>query len=105
MLHRPRGFEGAPWEMAGSGVSLPVLVRARRGNSAEYEYAKDRFGRPLELTEEDARALVTLLNGLLREARLARADTRRSASSRQSASATSCRRARLRPSCANCHSS
>jgi hypothetical protein len=57
--------------------------RPRRGNSAEYEYAKDAAGRRLELTKEDAIALVTLLNGLLREAR-ERADARRSLRSRRS---------------------
>ncbi len=53
----------------------------RRGNSAEYEYAKDAASRPLELTEEDARALVTILNDLLRQAgdrALARKPTLRS---------------------------
>lgn len=68
--------------MAGSG-GLYRVRRLRRGNSAEYEFAKDPAGRPLELTEEDARVLVTMLNDLLREAR-DRAVARRSASARRS---------------------
>jgi len=83
VVNRPRGFASEPWDMAGTGGLFRVR-RPRRGNSAEHDYAKDGVGRPLELVEEDARPLVTLLNGLLREAR-ERADTRRSTRSRRSA--------------------
>ena len=83
VLHRPRGFASERWEMAGSGGVCRVR-RLRRGNSAEYEYAKDGAGRALELSEEDARALVILLNELLREAN-DRALARRSAPGRRSA--------------------
>ena len=83
VVHRPRGFETPPWEIEGSGGLFRVR-RARRGNSAEYEYAKDTAGRPLELTEEDAVALSAMLNGLLREARDL-AGARRSARSQRSA--------------------
>ena len=83
VIFRPRGFDSASSEMAGSGGLFRVL-RARRGNSGEHEYAKDTAARPLKLTEEDARALVGLLNGQLREAR-DRAEARRSTRSRRSA--------------------
>ena len=56
VVHRPRGFDTPPWEIEGSGRLFRVR-RVRRGNSAEYEYAKDTASRPLELTEEDAVAL------------------------------------------------
>jgi hypothetical protein len=69
--------------MAGSGGVCRVR-RLRRGNSAEFEYAKDGAGRALELSEEDARALVMLLNDLLREAS-DRALARRAAPARRSA--------------------
>ena len=83
VLHRPRGFETSPWEIEGSGRLFRVR-RVRRGNSAEYEYAKDTAARQLELTEEDAVALAAMLNGLLREARDL-AGARRSARSQRSA--------------------
>ncbi len=83
LLHRPRGFDSEQWDMAESGGLFRVR-RPRPGNSAEHEYARDPGGRPLELVEEDARALVTLLNGLLREA-LEQAVTRRSTRTRRSA--------------------
>ena len=68
VVHRPRGFETPPWEIEGTGRLFRVR-RVRRGNSAEYEYAKGTASRALELTEEDAVALVAMLNGMLREAR------------------------------------
>ncbi len=68
VLHRPRGFDTSPWEVEGSGRLFRVR-RGRRGNSAEYEYARTPASRPLELAEEDAVALSAMLNGLLREAR------------------------------------
>jgi hypothetical protein len=77
VLYRARGFASEQWEMAGSG-GLFRVQRPRRGNSAEYEFAKDGASRPLELTEEDARSLVTMLNDLLRESS-ERAMARRSA--------------------------
>jgi hypothetical protein len=83
VLHRPRGFDTAPWEIECSG-RLCRVRRARRGNSAEYEYAKDSASRPFELTEEDAGALVAMLNGLLRDAR-DRAGARRGTRSQRSA--------------------
>ncbi len=83
VLHRPRGFETPLWEIEGVGRLFRVR-RVRRGNSAEYEYAKDTASRPLELTEEDAIALSTMLNVLLREARDL-AGARRSARSQRSA--------------------
>ena len=82
-MHRPRGFDTPPWEIEGSGPLFRVR-RVRRGNSAEYEYAKDTVSRPLELTEEDALALSAMLNGLLRKARDL-AGARRSARSQRSA--------------------
>jgi len=81
-VHRPRGFDTALWDVEGSGGLFRVR-RVRRGNSAEYEYAKDAASRPLEVTEEDA-ALVAILNGLLRQARDL-AGARRSARSQRSA--------------------
>ena len=83
MLSRPRGFDTAQWEVEGSG-KLCRVHRPRRGNSAEYEYAKDRAGSLLQLTEADARALVVMLNDMLREAR-DQAGARRSARSRAAA--------------------
>ena len=83
VVHRPRGFDTPPWEIDRSGRLFRVR-RVRRGNSAEYEYAKDTVSRPLELTEEDAVALSAMLNGLLREARDL-AGARRSARSQRSA--------------------
>jgi hypothetical protein len=80
VVHRPRGF-GARWDMAGSGGLFQVR-RLRHGNSAEYEYAKDAAGRPLELTEEDAHALAAMLNDLLHEAS-DRAEARRTTRTRR----------------------
>ena len=81
MLHRPRSFDAERWDVSGTGGVCRVR-RPRRGNSAEYEYAKDAAGKPLELTKDDAIALVALLNGLLREAREL-ADARRSVRARR----------------------
>ncbi len=67
VLRRPRDFHSAFWEMAGSGGVFQVR-RPRRGNSSEHEYAKNASSQPLELTEEDAFALVTMLNEMLSEA-------------------------------------
>jgi hypothetical protein len=52
VVHRPLGFNTPPWEIEGGGRLFQVR-RVRRGNSAEYESAKDTVSRPLELTEED----------------------------------------------------
>ena len=76
-------FDTSPWEIEGSRRLFRVR-RVRRGNSAEYEYAKDAASRQLELTEEDAVALAAMLNALLREARDL-AGARRSARSQHSA--------------------
>jgi len=81
VLYRARGFASEQWEMSGSG-GLFRVQRPRRGNSAEYEFAKDGCSRPLELTEEDARALVAILNELIRESS-ERAVARRSAPARR----------------------
>ena len=81
-MYRPR-FDTPPWEIEGSGRLFRVR-RVRRGNAAEYEYAKHTASRPLELTEEDAVALSAMLNGLLREARDL-GGARRSARSQRSA--------------------
>ena len=84
-IHRPPQAARVRQRAVGDGWERGLfrVRRLKRGNSAEYEFAKDAAGRPLELTEEDARAVVTLLNDALREAG-DRALTRRSAPARRS---------------------
>lgn len=69
--------------MSGSG-GLFRVQRPRRGNSAEYEYAKDPAGRQLELSEPDARAVVAILNDFIRQA-IDRTQVRRSAAAERRA--------------------